>query len=40
MNNLYVNWFDLYKYKNEFILNKGFSLVVLTPKSWTNNLTY
>ncbi len=27
MNNLYVNWFDLYKYKNEFILNKGFSLV-------------
>ena len=27
MNNLDVNWFDLYKYKNEFILNKGFSLV-------------
>lgn len=27
MNNLNVNWFDLYKYKNDFILNKGFSLV-------------
>lgn len=29
MNNLYVNWFDLYKYKNEFILNKGLVLLIL-----------
>ena len=27
MNNLDVNWFDLYKYKNKFILDKGFNFV-------------
>lgn len=28
MNKLDVNWFNLYTYKNEFILDKGFNFII------------